>query len=130
MLPPVRWLFLIWMTCSALAAPLPPELRWLDTYNGIKAATGPKDPAGQNDYYVTGEPSEVYRVVVDKFKSLGWQARERPGYPKMQGKVRSLGYCDFSRNGQRFGMQVCVGKAGYRMLSVFWYNWQAAPDAP
>lgn len=125
---PVRWLLVVLLTCSALAAPLPPELRWLTTFPGINQVTGPKDPAGQNDFRVSGEPSEVYRVVVDKFVSLGWQARERPGYPKMQGKVRSLGYCDFSKSGQRFGMQVCVGKAGYRMLSVFWYNWQQDSD--
>ena len=124
----MRWLLFVLLTLPTLAAPLPPELSWFNSYQGIKAATGPKDPAGQNDFFVAGEPSEVYRVVVDKFVSLGWQARERPGYPKMQGKVRSLGYCDFSKAGQRFGMQVCVGKAGYRMLSVFWYNWQPASE--
>ncbi len=124
----MRWLFLLALTCSALAAPLPPELKWFNTYPGIKEVTGPKDPPGQNDFYVSGEPSEVFQVVLDKFVSLGWEARQRHGYPKMQGKVRSLGYCDFSKNGQRFGMQVCVGKSGYRMLSVFWYNWQASPD--
>ena len=105
---------------------MPPELSWLNSYRGVNQVTGPRDPAGQNDFYVSGDPGEVYQAVVQKFTSLGWQARPRPGYPKRQGKVRSLGYCDFTRANQRFGMQVCVGNAGYRMLSVFWYNWQPA----
>ena len=121
------WLLAL-LAVPALAAPLPPELGWLNSYRGVVQVTGPKDPAGQNDFRVTGEPSQVYQAVVTYFQSQGWKARERPGYPKRQNNLRYIGYCDFTRNGQRFAVQVCVGTERYRMLSVFWANWVPAEE--